>query len=132
MRFSVLVNGSSTGFFSSSRGLRQGNLLSPMLFVLVIKALGMMILVVVSGGLLSGFSVGTRVDISHILFSDDTLLFCGADPNHLRLLRNLFLLFEVVSSLKTNLAKSNVFIWEMLIIWMGWLGFLVVRLHLAF
>jgi hypothetical protein len=33
--------------------------------------------------------------------------FCGANPNHLRILRTLFLLFEVVSGLKTNLAKSK-------------------------
>ena len=41
------------------------------------------------------------------MFADTTLLFCGADPNHLCNLRSLFLCFEVVSSLKTNLAKSE-------------------------
>ena len=39
-----------------------------------------------SGGLLFGFSVGTGVEISHILFAYDTLIFCGADPNHLCIL----------------------------------------------
>jgi hypothetical protein len=71
------------------------------------EALGKLIPAAVSGGLLSGFSVWTGVDISHLLFADNTLLFCGADPNYLRILRSLFLLFEVVSSLKTNLAKSE-------------------------
>jgi len=105
--FSVLVNGSSIGFFSSSRGLGQGDPLSPLLFVLVMEALGKIILAAVSGGLLFGFYVGTGVDISHLLFSDDTLIFCGADPNHLGNLRSLFLLFEVVPDLKTNLGKSE-------------------------
>jgi len=63
VRFSVLVNGSSTGF-SSSRGLRQGDLLSHLLFVLVMEAFGKLNLAVVSGGLLFGFSVGTCVYIS--------------------------------------------------------------------
>jgi hypothetical protein len=62
-------------------------------------------------GLLSGFFVGSRpseaVHISHLLFADDTLVFCGANPNHLRYIRVLFLCFEVVSGLKVNLGKSE-------------------------
>jgi hypothetical protein len=34
------------------------------------------------------------------------LVFCGANPDHLRYLRVLFLCFEVVSGLRINLAKS--------------------------
>jgi hypothetical protein len=50
--------------------------------------------------LLSGFSMGTRINISHLLFVDDTLIFSKANPNHLRHLRCLFLYFEAASSLK--------------------------------
>jgi hypothetical protein len=52
-----LVNGTSTWFFSSSHGLRQRDPLSSLLFVMVMEALGRMILVTVSGGLLSDFSL---------------------------------------------------------------------------
>jgi uncharacterized membrane-anchored protein len=45
----VLVNGSFTSFFSSSRGMRQGDPVSPLLFVLVMEALGKLISVAASG-----------------------------------------------------------------------------------
>ena len=48
--FSILVNGSPNGFYSSSRGLRQGDPLSPLLFVFVRKVLSKTILAAVHGG----------------------------------------------------------------------------------
>ena len=87
--FSVLVNNSLIGFYSSYHGLRQGDPLSPLLFVIVIETLSMMILAAVSGGMLCGLFLGRRIDISHLLFAYDTLLFCGVDPNHLLYLRIL-------------------------------------------
>jgi hypothetical protein len=103
----VLVNGSPYGFFSSSRGLRQGDPLSPLLFVFVMEALSRMITAAVSGGVLDGFRVGDA-SFSHLLFADDTLIFCDASSSKIRSLRSLLLLFEVVSGLKVNLAKSSI------------------------
>jgi hypothetical protein len=45
------------------------------------------------------------VNISHILFADDTLFFCGSNPDHLHYLCVLIVCFEIVCRLKVNLAK---------------------------
>jgi hypothetical protein len=53
-----------------------------------------------------GFRSNGVINVSHILFADDTLVFCGASPEHLLYLRMLLLSFEAISGLKINLDKS--------------------------
>jgi hypothetical protein len=80
--FSVLINGLPEGFFNSLRGVRQGDPLSPFLFVIVMEAFSRMVKASVEHGLFLGFVVGGRrnehVHISYLLFADDTLIFTGA------------------------------------------------------
>jgi len=63
-------------------------------------------------GLLIGFSVGIRDNedlvVNHLLFVDDTLIFCGAHSEHVRNLRFIFLCFEAASGLRINLGKSEI------------------------
>jgi hypothetical protein len=105
-----LINGLPTGFFNSSRGVRQGDNLSPFLFVIVMEAFSRMVKATIDHNLISSFVVGARgseqVHISHLLFADDTLVFCGASMDQVQALGDLLVCFELVSGLKVNLAKS--------------------------
>jgi len=46
--------------------------------------------------------------VSHLLFADDTLIFCDPNVEHFRDLRCLLLCFEAVWGLKINLSKSEI------------------------
>jgi hypothetical protein len=69
--------------------------------------------------------VGTRdndrVEVSHLLFADDTLVFCGADASQINYMGALLVCFEAVSGLKVNLTK---FLWSQLALWMMWISWL--------
>ena len=82
IRFFVLVNGTPVGFFGSSRGLRQADHMSPLLFLLIMKVLSRLLKRTKDGGFLCGFQVGSHkqggMKISLLLFVDDTILFCDA------------------------------------------------------
>ena len=78
-KFSVVINGVLVGFFSNSKGLRQGDLLSLYLFVLGMEVLSNLIRRAVDGGFLSGCRIRGRGEeemiVSHLLFADDTIIF---------------------------------------------------------
>ena len=89
--FLGLVNGSSTGFFESSRGLRQGDPLSLYLFVLGMEAFSLMIDKAAEGGYIFGYSFkgrnGTVSQITHLLFADDTRVFFKDSEEKMTFLR---------------------------------------------
>lgn len=75
-RFLIIINGSPCGFFPSSRGLRQGDPLSPFLFILLAESFSWAIKVAKLKNLWLGVKIlGVPGSISHCLFVDDTLLF---------------------------------------------------------
>ena len=106
-----MLNVSLSNFFGSSRGIRQGDPLSLLLFDIVMEALSRMLDVAASAGQFSGFSVGsmasTSLMVSHLLFADDTFIFCDAEPTQIANLRAILARFEEALGLSINLGKSE-------------------------
>lgn len=106
-KFSVIINKEAKGCFCSSRGLRQGDLLSPYLFLLIAEGLFSLISGANNEGRLSSVSCSqARPSISHLLFADDRLVFCKADELEMVQLKELLKTYEQASGEIINYSKS--------------------------
>ncbi|CAA7397131.1 unnamed protein product [Spirodela intermedia] len=106
--FSLLVNGSSTPFFTATRGLRQGDLLSPTLFILVEEVLSRSLTRAINQGLIRPYysKRGCPI-ISHSLFADDAILFLNGCETSIRGLMSIISRYERAAGQLVNASKSS-------------------------
>ena len=82
----------------------------PLNIVIVMDASSKMLDKVVRDGLMSGIRVGptgNSLQVTHLLFVDDTLVLCNADLGQILFLWLVLFWFEVVYGLKINMGKSE-------------------------
>ncbi|XP_077252333.1 uncharacterized protein LOC143891674 [Tasmannia lanceolata] len=107
--FSILINGTPKGFFLSSNGIRQGDPLSPLPFSIVMEMFSIIFNeAMVSNQIRTLFRRGD-LQISHLLFADDVILFASADRITASGITNCLDKFSTCSGLSINLLKSEVF-----------------------
>ncbi|KAM1431725.1 hypothetical protein ACFXTO_014338 [Malus domestica] len=108
--FSILVNGNSIGLVLPERGLRQGDPLSPYLFLLCTEGLSMLIRRGMERGALHGFCVSANgTPISHLFFTDDLVLFDHASVEEARGIVEVLRTYACGSGQAVNLSKSSIF-----------------------
>jgi hypothetical protein len=79
--FSILINGQPTESFSPNRGIRQGDPLSPYIFIICVAVLSGLITKNLHEGHIHGVTIATNAPpISHLLYANDCILFCKAKP----------------------------------------------------
>lgn len=108
--FSVLLNGSTHGFFKPSRGLRQGDPLSPFLFILASEVLSRLILAAEGTGFLHGVKVSRSApSISHLLFADDIMIFSRANRQEVAVIGEILSKYSRWSGQRISYGKSALY-----------------------
>ncbi len=110
MSYSIILNGEPHGLIHPSRGIRQGDPISSYLFLLCAKGLSSLIRNVAFNNTIHGVSVcrdGPK--ISHLLFVDDSLVFCEASLVECERLGLLLKLYEAALGQKINRQKTAIF-----------------------
>ncbi|WJX95854.1 hypothetical protein P8452_77123 [Trifolium repens] len=108
--YSVIVNGSTVGPIIPGRGLRQGDPLSPYLFIICAEGLSTLIRQVDARGDIHGAKICRNAPIiSHLLFADDCFLFFRANNCEDLAMKNILSTYEVASGQSINFQKSEFF-----------------------
>jgi ribonuclease HI len=107
---SVSINGRAHGYFNCTRGVRQGDPLSPLLFCIAEDVLSRSITKLVTDGVLNQIKGTRNVMVpSHSFYADDLMIFCKGTLNGLKALKNLFNTYALESGQIINTSKSIIF-----------------------
>ena len=110
MSYSILVNGEPKGEISPTRGIHQGDPLSPYLFLLCSEGLNRLIQHAARDNVIRGFSLCKNgPKITNLFFADDTLLFCRARMEDLQAIQHILSLYEGAFGQQINREKTTLF-----------------------
>ena len=110
-RYSINFNGQTIGYFKGAKGLRQGDPLSPYLFILVMDALSQLLKHNIQRS--TAYKYHWKCDklaISYLCFADDLLLLFHGDVQSAMLMKNTLDDFYAFTGLLANTSKSCIFI----------------------
>ncbi|KAA3474024.1 reverse transcriptase [Gossypium australe] len=108
--YAVNINGYRGRVFQPTRGLRQGDPLSPFLFLICSEGLFSLMRVANQAGLIKGARDSRRgLEISHLLFADDCMMFGEATEQGARNMKDILEEYENCSGQCVNFNKSTIF-----------------------
>ncbi|GKB28475.1 RNA-directed DNA polymerase, eukaryota [Tanacetum coccineum] len=104
---SVIVNGSPTNKFQFQKGLKQGDPLSPFLFILIMETLHISMQRVVDAGMFKGIKLGNSLQMSHLFYADDAIFMGHWSDSNLDTILRVLDCFYHASGLHINMIKSK-------------------------
>ena len=104
--FSILINGKPYGMIHPSRGICQGDPLSPYLFLLCAEGFTVLLKKAKSEGRIKGVSICRGAPkVTNLMFADDSLLFCEATPDEGETIAKILQTCERASRQSINLES---------------------------
>ena len=106
----ILINGEPSAPIHPTRGIRQGNPLSPYLFLFCKEGLHSLLQHAADSGQIQGVSIcrnGPR--LTHLFFADDSLLFCRSSIAECQKIQDLLSSYESASGQQLNRSKTSLF-----------------------
>ncbi|GJZ38047.1 RNA-directed DNA polymerase, eukaryota, reverse transcriptase zinc-binding domain protein, partial [Tanacetum coccineum] len=107
-RGSILINGSPTEEFQFFKGLKQGDPLSPFLFILVMECLHISFQKVVDAGKFTGINLNQSTNLSHMFYADDAVFVGQWNDRNINTIIHVLSCFFYASGLRINMSKSRI------------------------
>nr|GEY25154.1 RNA-directed DNA polymerase, eukaryota, reverse transcriptase zinc-binding domain protein [Tanacetum cinerariifolium] len=104
----IIINGSPTKEFQFFKGLKQGEPLSPFLFILIMESLHLSFQRVVDAGIFKDFKLSSSLSISHMFYADDTVFVGQCCDGNITTLVHVLECFYRALGLRINMSKSKI------------------------
>lgn len=104
--YSIIINGNRNGFFTSSQGLKQGDPLSPSLFIIGAEVLTRLLNNLMHSDHFLPFSMSNRGPIiNHLSYADDIVIFTSGNSKSVKMIMKKIHMYERSSSQRMNKKK---------------------------
>ncbi|XP_058783490.1 uncharacterized protein LOC131658182 [Vicia villosa] len=103
------INGEHTKFLQAHRGIRQGDPISPMLFVIIMEYMNRLMFKMQARPEFHHHAQCKKLSLTNLIFADDVLLFCRGDSRSVELMKGAFNTFTNSTGLRANASKSRMY-----------------------